>query len=138
MRDLNLKRMPPLPDHWVPLENPWVTPEGRWESKVQFGPASEWFLGHFENYPVLPGVALLALVSETLRRQALNGGRVLEVVGFSRVRFRHLVLPGEELRISVAAMPGGTEAKLDFRVTSQATLVVQGFLKAREETRTEA
>lgn len=125
--------MPTSPDHWLPLENLRVTPEGRWESRARFGPASEWFSGHFENFPVLPGVALLALASETLTRQALEDGRLLEVLGFSRVRFRVLVLPDEELCISVAAMPNGPEAKLDFQITCQTKLVANGFLKAREQ-----
>jgi 3-hydroxymyristoyl/3-hydroxydecanoyl-(acyl carrier protein) dehydratase len=121
------------PDHWLPLENPRITPEGRWESHARFGPASEWFSGHFENFPVLPGVALLALASETLKRLALGNGRLLEVLGFSRVRFRYLVLPDEELCISIAAMPSGPEAKLDFQITCQTKLVAHGFLKVREE-----
>jgi 3-hydroxymyristoyl/3-hydroxydecanoyl-(acyl carrier protein) dehydratase len=125
--------MPTSPDNWLPLEKPRITPEGRWESKVRFGPASEWFSGHFENFPLLPGVAFLALASETLKRQALEKGRPLEVLGFSRVRFRHLVHPGEELCISVAAMPSGPEAKLDFQITCQTKLVAHGFLKAREQ-----
>ena len=125
--------MPTPLDHWLPLENRRITPEGRWESKACFGPASEWFSGHFENFPVLPGVALLALASETLTRQAVENGRLLDVLGFSRVRFKHLVLPGEELCISVAAMPNGTEAKLDFQITYQAKLVAHGFLKVREQ-----
>ncbi len=124
--------MPVPPDHWLPLANPRITPEGRWESKACFGPASEWFAGHFDNFPVLPGVALLALASETLTKQAVKNGRLIDVLGFSRVRFKHLVLPDEELCISVAAMPSSTEAKLDFQITCQAKLVAHGFLKVRE------
>jgi len=123
--------MSPFPDDWLPLEKPWITPEGRWESSVRFEPVSEWFSGHFEKTPLLPGVALLALASEMVKRQAIENGRVLEVFGFSRVRFKVLVLPGKELRISVAAMPSDPEAKLDFKITCQDELVVQGFLKAR-------
>jgi 3-hydroxymyristoyl/3-hydroxydecanoyl-(acyl carrier protein) dehydratase len=125
--------MPTPPDDWLPLEKQQITPEGRWESRVRFGPQSKWFSGHFETFPLLPGVALLALASETLQRQAFENGRLLNVLGFSRVRFRHLVLPGDELCISVAAMPSGPEAKLDFQITCQAKLVAHGFLKAREE-----
>ncbi len=121
------------PDNWLPLEKPWITPEGRWESKARFEPESGWFSGHFEEFALLPGVALLALASETLTRQAVENGRFLDILGFSRVRFKHLVLPGEELIISVAAMPSGPEAKLDFQITCQSKLVAHGFLKVREE-----
>jgi predicted hotdog family 3-hydroxylacyl-ACP dehydratase len=121
------------PETWLPLESPRVTPEGRWESMARFGTTSGWFSGHFEKFPLLPGVALLALASETLKRKALENGRFLDLLGFSRVRFKHLVLPDEELCISVAAMPGGPEAKLDFEITCQGKLVAHGFLKVQEK-----
>lgn len=110
-----------------------MTSEGRWESSVQLGPSSEWFSGHFDEYPLVPGVALLALAAETIKRQGLGQGRLLEVSGFSGVRFRRLVFPGEELLISVSAMPPGSEAKIDFLVTCHGHTVVHGVLKATEE-----
>ncbi|MBA4393575.1 MAG: hypothetical protein C0407_08485 [Desulfobacca sp.] len=124
--------MPNSPVDWLPLEKPQITPEGRWESRVRFGSTSEWFSGHFEGSPLLPGVALLALASETLKRQALENGRFIDILGFSKVRFKHLVLPGQELLISVTPMPSRPEAKLDFQITCQGELVAQGLLKARE------
>jgi 3-hydroxymyristoyl/3-hydroxydecanoyl-(acyl carrier protein) dehydratase len=120
-------------DRWLPLKDPRITPEGRWESRVQLGPSSEWFSGHFDEYPLVPGVALLALAAETVKRQGRKQGRLLEVSGFSGVRFKRLVFPGEELLISVDAMPPGSEAKLDFHVTSHGNTVVHGVLKATEE-----
>ena len=110
-----------------------MTPEGRWESSAQLGPSSEWFSGHFDAYPLAPGVALLALTAETVKRQGREQGRFLEVSGFSGVRFRRLVLPGEELLVSVNAMPPGSEAKLDFHVTCHGNTVVRGLLIAAEE-----
>lgn len=100
---------------------------------ARFEPFSGWFSGHFEKTPLLPGVALLALASEIVKRQAFENGRLLEVFGFSRVRFKLVVLPGEELCISVAAMPSESEAKLGFQITCRGELVVQGYLKVREE-----
>ena len=120
-------------DRWLPLKDLRITPEGRWESSVQLGPSSEWFAGHFDEYPLVPGVALLALAAETVKRQGREQGRLLEVSGFSGVRFRRLVFPGEELLISVGAMPPGPEAKLDFHVTCHGHTIVHGVLKATEE-----
>ena len=125
--------MSTFPDDWLPLEKPWITPEGRWESRARFESDSEWFSGHFEKTPLLPGVALLALASEMVKKQAREKGRFLVVFGFSKVRFKLVVLPGEDLRISVAAMPKVPEAKLDFQITCQGEPVVQGYLKVREE-----
>jgi len=120
-------------DRWLPLKDLRMTPEGGWRSTVQLGPSSEWFSGHFDEYPIAPGVALLALAAETVRRQGREQGRLLEVSGFFGVRFRRLVLPGEELLISVGAMPPESEAKLDFHVTCDGDIVVHGLLKAIEE-----
>jgi 3-hydroxymyristoyl/3-hydroxydecanoyl-(acyl carrier protein) dehydratase len=100
---------------------------------VQLGPSSEWFSGHFDECPLVPGVALLALAAETVRRQGREQGRLLEVSGFSGVRFKDFVFPNEELLISVVAMPPGSEAKLDFHVTCHGNTVVHGVLKATEE-----
>ncbi len=120
-------------DRWLPLQDLRVTPEGQWESNVQLGPSSEWFSGHFDEYPLVPGVALLALAAETVKRLGREQGRFLEVSGFFGVRFRRLVLPGEELLISVGAMPPESEAKIDFHVTCNGNIVVHGVLKAIEE-----
>jgi 3-hydroxymyristoyl/3-hydroxydecanoyl-(acyl carrier protein) dehydratase len=124
----------PIPrDRWLPLKDPRMTPEGRWESIVRFEPSSEWFSGHFDECALVPGVALLALAAEIVKRQGREQGRRIEVSGFSRVRFKQLVFPDEELHISVAALPSGPEAKLDFHITCRGNTVAQGLLKASEE-----
>jgi 3-hydroxymyristoyl/3-hydroxydecanoyl-(acyl carrier protein) dehydratase len=110
-----------------------MTPEGRWESMARFEPSSEWFSGHFDECALVPGVALLALAAEMVKRQGREQGRHLEVSGFSRVRFKQLVFPDEELQVSVAAMPSGPMAKLDFHITCRGDTVAQGLLKASEE-----
>jgi 3-hydroxymyristoyl/3-hydroxydecanoyl-(acyl carrier protein) dehydratase len=125
--------MPIPPDRWLPLKNPRMTPEGRWESMARFEPSSEWFSGHFDECALVPGVALLALAAEMVKRQAHEQGRRLEVSRFYRVRFKQLVFPDEELHISVAAMPSGPEATLDFHIACGGDTVAQGLLKACEE-----
>ena len=120
-------------DRWLPLKDPRITPEGRWESFIRFEPSSEWFSGHFDECALVPGVALLALAVETVKRQGRKQERLLEVSGFSGVRFRRIVFPGEELLISVVAMPPQSEARLDFLITCHGETVVHGALKATEK-----
>jgi 3-hydroxymyristoyl/3-hydroxydecanoyl-(acyl carrier protein) dehydratase len=120
-------------DKWLPLENTRITPEGRWESTIRFESSSEWFSGHFDECPLVPGIALLALAGEMLERQGREQGRCLVASGFSKVRFKRLVSPDEELHISLAAMPSTPEATLDFHITCRGDTVAQGFLKATEE-----
>ena len=125
--------MPTPLDKWLPLREPCISLEGRWESSVQFGPSSEWFSGHFDEYPLLPAIAVLALAAETVKRQGRKQGRVLEVLSFFRVRFKRFVFPNEKLLISVAGMPSEGEANLDFQLTCDGKIVAQGVLKARQE-----
>jgi 3-hydroxymyristoyl/3-hydroxydecanoyl-(acyl carrier protein) dehydratase len=122
-----------LQDSWLPLKDIRTTREGFWESDVRFSPSSEWFSGHFDEFPLVPGVALLALVAEVVKRQGNEQGRLLKVSGFSRVRFKRLVFPDKELRISVAVMPPGSEAELVFHLSCNGHTVAQGVLKANEE-----
>ena len=125
--------MSPSSNEWLPLEIPRISPEGRWESQAHFDSFSGWFSGHFEERPLLPGVALLALASEVVVKQGLKTKRALFVLGFSKVRFKSIVLPGDTLNISVAPMPEKPEARLDFRISSQGEHVIQGYMTVREE-----
>ncbi len=120
-------------DRWLPLENTRMTPEGRWESTLRFNHSSEWFSGHFDECPLVPGVALIALAAEMVKTQGREQGRRLEVTSFFKVRFKQMVSPDEELNVSMAAMPSGHEAELDFHITCRGDTVAQGLLKAREE-----
>jgi 3-hydroxymyristoyl/3-hydroxydecanoyl-(acyl carrier protein) dehydratase len=117
---------------WLPLRDVHTTPEGRWESSAQFGSSSEWFSGHFEGYPLLPGVTLLALAAETVKIKGQEEGRILKVLSLLRVRFKHFVFPGSELLISVAAMPPFARANLDFQITCQDEVAAQGVLIVTE------
>jgi acyl-coenzyme A synthetase/AMP-(fatty) acid ligase/3-hydroxymyristoyl/3-hydroxydecanoyl-(acyl carrier protein) dehydratase len=61
-----------------------------------------WFQGHFPGGPLLPGVAMLALVEESVTLfwpDALHPP--LRIVSFRRVRFRQRVQPGTNLRVKV-------------------------------------
>lgn len=61
-----------------------------------------WFQGHFPGMPILPGVALLAMVEDALARfwaDAEHGP--VEIRAFQRIRFRQILSPGANLRIRV-------------------------------------
>lgn len=81
---------------------------------------------------MVPGVALLAFVAETVRRQGERQGRSLGVTGFFKVRFRRVTFPDERLRVSVNPMPSVSEAELPFLVTCGGESVVQGAVKVAD------
>lgn len=59
-----------------------------------------WFQGHFPGDPLLPGIAQLHLVMETIRG-SLSGG--IHLAGLKRVRFKRVIRPQET--IAIAADP---------------------------------
>jgi acyl-CoA synthetase (AMP-forming)/AMP-acid ligase II len=61
-----------------------------------------WFSGHFPAKPILPGVALLALVEDAITSLWADATHPpVELRGLHRVRFRQVVVPGTNLRIRV-------------------------------------
>jgi 3-hydroxymyristoyl/3-hydroxydecanoyl-(acyl carrier protein) dehydratase len=120
-------------DPWLPLKEVRLLSDGRLEARVQLDSTSKWFSGHFEGISIMPAVSLLSIVGQLVRRQGQEEGRNLEVSGFHKVRIRRFVMPGEELRISVASMPPGCQADLDFLLTSQGRTVAKGSLIITED-----
>ena len=89
-------------------------------------PASgPWFEGHFPGWPILPGVAELALAIAALRRET---GKPLPLRGIAFASLRHLVLPGERLELSARerAAPEGETARLRFELKRDRVLVANG------------
>ena len=65
---------------------------------VLASPGVVWFQGHFPNAPLLPGVAMLAMVEESVGlfwQDAVHPA--LRIVSFRRIRFRQRVEPGANL-----------------------------------------
>jgi 3-hydroxymyristoyl/3-hydroxydecanoyl-(acyl carrier protein) dehydratase len=124
--------MPSHDNPWLPLGEILVTPSGGLETVVRLEPPSRWFSGHFDECAVVPGVAILAFVAEAVIRQGRRENRSLVVSGFSKVRFRRVSFPEENLHVSVVSMPPGAEAELPFHVTCDGESVAQGALKVKD------
>jgi len=53
-------------------------------------PGHPGFSGHFPNDPVLPGIAILSMVTDTIKHQEAQKGNKIRIRGIRRVRFRLL------------------------------------------------
>jgi len=119
-------------DVWLPLAEVRFSSDGRLHGRVKIDSTSKWFSGHFEGTPILPAVSLLSIVGEMLRIQGKEEGRNLEVSGFHKVRIKRVVMPGEELLITITSMPPDSEADLEFLITSQGQVVAKGIITITE------
>lgn len=89
---------------------------------------SPWFSGHFPGDPILPGIALLKMVADTI---AAGGEADLRMTGLRRVKFRKIVRPGEPL--DLYAVPGKERGQYAFRISSGADEVCSGLMLLAHE-----
>ena len=67
--------------------------------------ADEWYLaGHFPGRPIMPGVLIVEAMAQTgavaVLSEEENRGRLALFAGIDDVRFKRLVLPGDELELT--------------------------------------
>jgi 3-hydroxyacyl-[acyl-carrier-protein] dehydratase len=95
---------------------------------VQFPGDSDWFSGHFPGNPIVPGVALIALVAEAIIEQERGEGRSLVITGVRRVRFRLPVRPEDEVALEAIRMPGRQSPAYSFTICLAGEAVCSGVL----------
>jgi 3-hydroxyacyl-[acyl-carrier-protein] dehydratase len=90
-------------------------------------PDSLWFNGHFPGTPILPGIAQLALVSDTLREYARCRGGNIAIVEINRVRFRQFIKPNDVLQVK--AEPGKEDPSVfKFKVLANGQVACNGIM----------
>jgi 3-hydroxyacyl-[acyl-carrier-protein] dehydratase len=83
---------------WHVLGSIETSETGEWVTEVRVAPESLWFSGHFPGDPVLPAIAQLGMVFDAVCKES---GLPFRVTGFSRVKFKRIIRPGECLKILV-------------------------------------
>ena len=90
---------------------------------------SPWFSGHFPAEPILPGVAQIRMVLDTIssaRRQNLKAA------GVRRVRFKQIIRPEDPLTI-VAAPLEKNDGAYSFRIAVEDETVCSGVMTVKQQ-----
>ena len=64
---------------------------------------SPWYSGHFPGDPILPGIAILSMVTDAIKHHESEKGKRIRIAGIKRVRFRLPVRPDELLHIATSS-----------------------------------
>jgi 3-hydroxymyristoyl/3-hydroxydecanoyl-(acyl carrier protein) dehydratase len=91
---------------------------------IHVPPDSPWFNGHFPGAPILPGVAQIGMVFDTIRK-ARN--RDLKISSVRRVRFKRIIRPDDQLKI-IAAPLKKEAGSYSFRILIQNEAVCSGVM----------
>jgi 3-hydroxyacyl-[acyl-carrier-protein] dehydratase len=89
---------------------------------------SPWFSGHFPNDPVLPGIAILSMVTDSIKHQESKKGKNIRIAGIRRVRFRLPVRPDEVLTVSVSLSDQESGPSYQFKVAVSGKTVCSGVV----------
>lgn len=92
---------------------------------------SLWFSGHFPGEPILPGLAILAMVKEAILAEESAKGRMVRVEAVRRVRFRLPVKPDDILTLSFALSRQEEHISYTFKVSLDGKAVCSGVIAAR-------
>lgn len=97
--------------------------EGEIRARIRVPADSPWFDGHFPGEPVLPGIAQLGMVHDLLCRAF---DQQLLVTRVSRVRFRQMIRPEQQLTLTVKR--GEAAGNHPFRITGDEGSICTGQL----------
>jgi 3-hydroxyacyl-[acyl-carrier-protein] dehydratase len=96
---------------------------------------SPWFLGHFPNEPILPGIALIYMTQQAIIEDAALKGEEIIFEALKRVRFTGPVRPGESLKVNITREEAGEESLFSFKVASEENIVCSGMIAAKKKKR---
>lgn len=92
---------------------------------------SVWYAGHFPGNPILPGIAILALVEEAIVTMEQKENRRVEITGIGRVRFRLPVKPEDLMTLKIEREKRPDRLSYGFSVCLAEEVACTGVIKAR-------
>jgi len=101
------------------------------------------FLGHFPDFPVMPGVMIIEAMAQTAGVQVLSTipdrhNKLVFLVSVDHARFRRPVRPGDQLRIEMQVIKRkGTVAKMAGHATVDGVLVAEAEVMCKLQDKNE-
>ena len=113
---------------WHELNHIDISEAGEISAEIRVPPESQWFSGHFPGEPILPGIAQLGIVYDTVcgARE-----RLFSLAGFSRVKFKKIIRPQDCLKITVAPK-ADKEGVFTFRIVVDRDIACSGSMTLEE------
>ena len=109
---------------WHELNYIDISEAGDISTEVRVLPVSQWFSGHFPGEPILPGIAQLGIVYDTVCGARK---RLFSLAGFSRVKFKKIIRPQDCLKITVAPK-ADKEGVFTFRIVVDRDIACSGSM----------
>jgi len=93
------------------------------------------FVGHFPDFPVMPGVLIIEAMAQTggvlaLRDESIGAEKLVLFASIEEAKFRRPVVPGDQLRLELEVLQRHTsfarmkgKALVDGKVAAQAILI---------------
>ena len=85
---------------------------------------SPWFSGHFPGEPILPGVAQLGMVFDTICQAYGKNFKISEI---KRVKFKQIIKPGDKIQI-IAGKRNDDRNIYTFQVMIDSKIVCNGIM----------
>ncbi len=101
-----------------------TAPSGKILATVTVPANSPWFSGHFPGNPILPAIAQISIVFDMIR-QAIKKPVILKA--FSRVKFRRIILPDEEMDITASRLDQKT-MNYSFQIMVNKEIACKGMM----------
>jgi 3-hydroxyacyl-[acyl-carrier-protein] dehydratase len=117
--------------NWNAIKNLKVAESGEITAEATFDADSPWFDGHFPGFPILPGIAELGLVSDSIRKAGKASGKNIFISQIRKVRFRQFIRPNDSVRVlSTTDKQDPTQYKFKLMVNGQ--LACNGVIETVE------
>ena len=109
---------------WYSVKRIFLAPSKEISATVTVPDNSPWFSGHFPGNPILPAIAQISIVFDMIC-QAIKEPLTLKT--FSRVKFRRIILPDEEMNITASEI-AGTPENYSFKITVKNEVACKGIM----------